>query len=147
MRSEHELRSSWAARSAMEGGLEAVLAQTIAAIGPADRTICLGLPAPLVPAERLLNFSGYQDQLLWAPSPEDEQSGVGAAHVLVGAGASRFTQIRDAAARIYRGLVRLDPQRVGAPDPRLLGGFAFQAAHHLHPPGAPRVAHAFGRRP
>jgi isochorismate synthase len=80
-----------------------------------------------VPAERLLAFPGYADQVLWAPSPEEEHCGVGAARVLQGYGAGRFAQIRDGAARLYQGLMRLDPWNIGAPVPRLAGGFAFRA--------------------
>jgi len=86
-----------------------------------------------VPAERLLALPGYGDQQLWAPSSEDERSGVGAARVLVGSGSGRFAQIRDAAAALYESLVRLDPESVGAPNLRLLGGFAFQAARSDSP--------------
>jgi len=129
MSAEQELKSLCPTRSAPNGALETLLARAVLGSAPADRIYCLSLAAPLVPAERLLTLPGYQEQLLWAPSPEEEHSGVGAACVLVGSGAGRFAQIRAAAAHMYQQLVRLEPERVGAPDPRLLGGFAFQAAH------------------
>jgi len=77
--------------------------------------------------------------MLWAPSPEDEHSGVGAARVLQGNGEGRFAQIHDAAARLYEDLIRLDPEDVGAPVPRLVGGFAFRAT-----PIRSRLWHDFG---
>jgi isochorismate synthase len=86
------------------------------------------MAAPLVPAERLLAFPGLEDQQLWAPSPEDEQSGVGAAHILTGTGPARFVQVRRAAAQLFQSLTRLDPEGLAAPSPRLIGGFAFQEA-------------------
>ena len=103
------------------------------AIGTDPGTWCIDLAAPLVPAERLLAFPGYHEQFLWAPSPDDELCGVGAAHVLLGSGAARFAEIRDGAGRMYSGLTRLDPEAVGAPGPRLLGGFAFQAGQARSP--------------
>ena len=100
MSAEQELKSLCPTRSAPNGALETLLARAVLGSAPADRIYCLSLAAPLVPAERLLTLPGYQEQLLWAPSPEEEHSGVGAACVLVGSGAGRFAQIRAAAALI-----------------------------------------------
>jgi isochorismate synthase len=92
------------------------------------------LQAPLAPAERLLVLPGYPDKVFWSPSPADENSGVGAAHVLTGTGDTRFVQIREAAARAFHEMVEVtlegDPVRAAGPMPDLkfFGGFRFQPA-------------------
>jgi isochorismate synthase len=112
----------------VENALESQLARAVLGSAHRSRTLCIDLEAPLVPAERLLAFPGYEEQLLWAPSPEEEHSGVGAAHVLLGSGPERFAQIGDQAARIFNDLVKLEPGSLGAPEPKLIGGFAFREA-------------------
>jgi isochorismate synthase len=86
----------------------------------------MSLEAPLVPAERLLTLTGYEHRILWSPTPENERAGVGAAHVLTAAGATRFAQIRDAGARALQELVVIEFDGARAPDPQFFGGFAFQ---------------------
>jgi isochorismate synthase len=91
------------------------------------------LDAPVVPAERLLALTGYQNRILWSPSPEDECAGVGAVAVLEATGQERFEQIRDAAARLFATLSCVALDGAPPPAPRLLGAFAFEPATRASP--------------
>ncbi len=82
--------------------------------------------APVVPAEHLLTLKGYEYQVLWSPSAENEHAGVGASHVLTANGDDRFARIRDAAERVFQELTVTALDGGGAPDPNFIGGFAFQ---------------------
>lgn len=88
----------------------------------------MSFEAPLAPAERLLRLSGYESRILWSPTPDNEHSGVGAAHILTGSGDTRFAQIRDAAARAFQDLASMELDGDPAPEPEVFGGFAFQPA-------------------
>jgi isochorismate synthase len=88
----------------------------------------MSLTVPPAPAERLLTLTGYERRILWSPAPENEHSGVGAAYILVGAGESRFAQIRDAAALAFQELASMELDGDPAPAPEVFGGFSFQPA-------------------
>jgi len=87
--------------------------------------LCLSLAAPLAAAERLLLLPGFRSQVLWSPSADVEHSGVGAARILCGGGASRFRDIREGAGRLFRALGVIVLNGAPPPPPRLFGGFAF----------------------
>ncbi len=93
-----------------------------------NRTICMSVAAPLVPAERLLLLPGYDHKTFWSPSPDDENAGVGAAKVLTSQGENRFVQIRHAAQEAFRELVQVGLDGPSVPEPQFLGGFSFQPA-------------------
>jgi isochorismate synthase len=128
MWSAREVESSWSSGLSLECRLEGLIASAFRAYGKSDRTLCMSFKAPLSPAERLLALPGYENKVLWSPSPEDEHSGVGAAYVLFATGESRFAQIKDAAKRLFQELVVVGLDGDPAPDPKLLGSFAFQPA-------------------
>jgi isochorismate synthase len=88
----------------------------------------MSLVAPPAPAERLLTLTGYENQVLWAPAPENEHAGVGAACILTGTGETRFAQIRDTAARVFQELAVIELDGDPAPEPEVFGGFSFQPA-------------------
>jgi isochorismate synthase len=91
-------------------------------------TIGISLDAPVAPAERLLLMSGYDSKILWSPSPLEEYSGVGVAATLVATGDTRFELIRHAADQLFRELHMIRFDGAQAPDPQLVGAFAFQPA-------------------
>jgi isochorismate synthase len=108
--------------------LEHAIAAAYCAHPASKLLMCMSIAAPLAPAERLLTLTGYDHQLLWCPSADDEHSGVGAAHVLIADGADRFACIRDASQGVFRDLVlhALDGEQ--PPEPRMIGSFTFQPA-------------------
>jgi isochorismate synthase len=108
--------------------LEAAVVRVLGARCDPGRTLCVTLEAPLAPAERLLSLPSQHCQVLWSPSFDDESAGVGTAHVLIGTGASRFVQIKEAARHLFARLDIVSLDGASAPEPSLLGGFAFQPA-------------------
>jgi len=128
MWSAREVESGWSSGLSQKCRLEGLIARAFRAHGKSNSTLCLSFKAPLSPAERLLSLPGYENTILWSPSPEEEHSGVGATHVLSATGESRFVQIRDAAKRLFQELVVVGLDGDPAPHPKLFGGFAFQPA-------------------
>ncbi len=112
------------------------LVRALGAGRDAARTLCLSLDAPVGAAERLLSLPGYESRVLWSPSFDDEFAGVGAAHVLIATGATRFARIKAAASRLFQGLIRGSLDGTTAPEPCLFGGFAFQPARAAWPASA-----------
>jgi isochorismate synthase len=108
--------------------LEQAIAGAFRAHGKSHRTLSMSMAAPVAPAERLLRLTRSRYQVLWSPSVDNEHSGIGAAHVLIGNGEDRFALIRAAAERVFQetAVIALDAQ--SAPDPQVVGGFAFQPA-------------------
>jgi isochorismate synthase len=108
--------------------LEQAIAAAFEACGTTHRTLCMSIGAPLACAARLFALSGYAYKVLWSASPENECSGVGAAHVLVGHGEDRFARIREQAERVFQDLATTALHGDRAPDANFIGGFAFQPA-------------------
>jgi menaquinone-specific isochorismate synthase len=108
--------------------LEGLIACALQSHGQSARTLCMTQSAPVVPAERLLSLPAYADRILWSPTPEEEQAGVGAAVVLQATGEDRFVRIKDAAALVFQDLVAVALDGIAAPEPTFIGAFAFQAA-------------------
>lgn len=96
------------------------------------------VPAPVVPAETMLAASNEPTALLWAPSTGPTLSGAGQTEVVVGAGPTRFEQVRRAVESIFS-RVELSATPAGAPDPWCFGGFSFVAGGAQTPPW-----HGFG---
>jgi isochorismate synthase len=95
--------------------------------------LCMSIGAPLVPSERLLWLPGYEHKTFWSPSPDDENAGVGAAHVLISTGDNRFVQIRDAAEDAFQALVQVGLDGASVPELKFFGGFRFQPARFDSP--------------
>lgn len=93
-------------------------------------TLVLGLPAPAVPVEDVLDLAESlgtgTPHFLWDAEPTaGAVVGLGAAHRLVASGAGRFASLHDQAEALWRRIERVDHPRGGGPSPRLWGGFAF----------------------
>jgi len=116
-----------------EATLESLFSRALGDHGHSNRMLCMSLNAPVVPAERLLSLPGYESRTFWAASPEEERAGVGSASALVATGATRFGEIRERAETLFRELVIVTLDGGPAPDPTLIGAFAFQ-------PGRPTSA-------
>ncbi len=117
------------ARSRREQSLrEAGLVRMLGTPCAPDGMLCVTLAAPLVAAERLLSLAHYAHRVFWSPSFADESAGVGAAAMLIGTGENRFVQIKEAAQQLFAGLSMAALDGEPAPEPALLGGFAFQSA-------------------
>jgi isochorismate synthase len=100
---------------------------------------CLSFAAPLVPAERLLGLRAGEHAYLWATADDDECSGVGAMRTLSAAGASRCIALRDQATRVFHDLASIALDDSAPPQPRLVGGLAFDAE-----PSQSAMWHGFG---
>ncbi len=98
-----------------------------------NHTLCMSVAAPLVPSERLLGLPGYDHRTFWSPSPDDENAGVGAAHVLTSTGENRFVQIRNAAQKAFRALTHVGLDCRSLPEMKFFGGFSFQPARFDSP--------------
>jgi isochorismate synthase len=127
-RPERTVAPGWSSGAALRARLERDIDHVFRVHGPSKRTLCMSLQIAPVPAERLLTLPGYEHRVLWAPTPADEHSGVGAAHILTGTGEPRFAQIRDAAARAFQELATVELAGHPAPEPQMFGGCAFQPA-------------------
>ncbi len=88
----------------------------------------MSIGAPLVPAERLLRLPGYSHKTFWSPSPDNENAGVGAAHVFTSTGRERFAQIRNAAQDVFETLLHVGLDSLSVPELQFFGGFSFQPA-------------------
>jgi isochorismate synthase len=108
--------------------LEAALVRVLGAARSPGRTLCVTLEAPLAAAERLLSLPDHASRVFWSPSFDDESAGVGAARLLIGKGQNRFAQIKQIAARLFAELSVVSLDGETAPEPALLGGFAFSPA-------------------
>jgi isochorismate synthase len=112
---------------------EAALVRVLGTERDPDRMLCVTLEAPLVAAERLLSLADYDCRVFWSPSFDDETAGVGAAALLIGTGDDRFAQIKEAALQLFAGLSLVSLDGEPAPQPAVLGGFAFQSARMQSP--------------
>jgi len=108
--------------------LETALVHALGTARDPGGTLCVTLDAPVAAAERLLSLPDHDCRVLWSPSIDDESAGVGTAQVLTGTGEHRFAQIKETAQQLYAGLSMVSLAGESAPEPALLGGFAFQPA-------------------
>lgn len=86
----------------------------------------LSVPAPLLPAESLLAAEPHADAWYWSSGRADEFVGVGVAKRLTGHGPDRFEGVDRQLQELWSALEPHDAVEAGAPEPRVVGGFAFQ---------------------
>lgn len=94
----------------------------------------LSVPAPLLQAEALLSAEPAADAWYWADGREQELVGVGVAKRLAGHGADRFESIDRQLQELWSSLEPHPQIEPGAPEPRVVGGFAFQTGRSSQPP-------------
>jgi isochorismate synthase len=95
----------------------------------------LSVPAPLLHAETLLGVEPHVDACYWSSGHNQEFVGIGVAKRLTGHGPERFAsvdqQLRELWASLEPHSATADPH---APEPRVVGGFAFQTGRARHAP-------------
>lgn len=87
----------------------------------------LSVEAPLLRAEALLGLEPQADAWYWADGRDQELVGLGVAKRLTGRGANRFESIDAQLQELWSSLEPHTTAEAGAPEPRVVGGFAFQA--------------------
>jgi isochorismate synthase len=102
---------------------------------PADQTLqWFSVPAPLLNAEALLDAAPHQDACYWSGGRDEELVGVGVARRLTGRGAERFAHVDEQLQRLWADLVPRARGESNSPEPRVVGGFAFQPGRANAPP-------------
>lgn len=86
----------------------------------------LSVPAPLLRAEALLDAEPQADAWYWSGGRDQEFVGIGVAKRLTGHGATRFESIDRELQELWSSLEPHPMVEAGAPEPRVVGGFAFQ---------------------
>jgi isochorismate synthase len=94
----------------------------------------LSVPAPLLRAEALLGIEPQADAWYWADGRDQELVGLGVAKRLTGRGAERFESVDRQLQALWSSLEPASPEGTGAPEPRVVGGFAFQAGRASRAP-------------
>lgn len=93
----------------------------------------LSVPAPLLQAESLLGVAPQADAWYWS-SGREEFVGIGVAKRLTGHGPDRFALIDRQLQELWGSLQPHSSVASGAPEPRVVGGFAFQNGRASHAP-------------
>lgn len=94
----------------------------------------LSVPAPLLQAESLLAAEPQADAWYWSGGREQEFVGIGVAKRLTGSGAERFESIDAQLQELWGSLEPHTSVDAQAPEPRVVGGFAFQTGRARHAP-------------
>jgi isochorismate synthase len=94
----------------------------------------LSVPAPLLRAEALLAVEPSADAWYWSGGRDQEFVGIGVAKRLTGRGSSRFESIDRQLQELWSSLEPHAMVEAGAPEPRVVGGFAFQTGRSSQPP-------------
>lgn len=87
----------------------------------------LSVPAPLLRAEALLDAEPRADAWYWSGGRDQEHVGIGVAKRLTGHGEERFSAIDHDLQALWSSLEPHELGEPGAPEPRVVGGFAFQS--------------------
>jgi isochorismate synthase len=87
----------------------------------------LSVPAPLLQAEALLDAEPTEDAWYWSGGRDQEFVGIGVAKRLTGHGPTRFETIDRDLQALWSSLEPHPIGEPGAPEPRVVGGFAFQS--------------------
>jgi menaquinone-specific isochorismate synthase len=94
----------------------------------------LSVPAPLLRAEALLDAEPQADAWYWSGGRDQEFVGIGVARRLTGHGPNRFEAIDRQLQELWSSLEPHALGEVSAPEPRVVGGFAFQSGRAGKPP-------------
>jgi menaquinone-specific isochorismate synthase len=94
----------------------------------------LSVPAPLLQAEALLGVEPHDDAWYWSNGGDREFVGIGVAKRLTGHGPERFEKIDRDLQELWRSLEPHSAAPAGAPEPRVVGGFAFQTGRSSQAP-------------
>ena len=86
----------------------------------------LSVPAPLLQAESLLGVAPHADAWYWSSERAEEFVGIGVAKRLTGHGSDRFSAIDRQLQELWSSLEPCSAVDAGSPEPRVVGGFAFQ---------------------
>jgi isochorismate synthase len=94
----------------------------------------LSVPAPLLQAESLLAAEPHADAWYWSGGREQEFVGIGVAKRLTGHGPERFAEVDRQLQELWSSLEPHDSVDPSAPEPRVVGGFAFQSGRSSQAP-------------
>lgn len=122
-----QLESAPRTLNLLERGLEAAAGSTALQ--------WLSVPTPLLPqAEALLDVAPAADAWYWADGREQELVGLGVAKRLAGHGPGRFESVDRQLQALWGSLEPHAQADASAPEPRVVGGFAFQPGRSSLPP-------------
>lgn len=94
----------------------------------------LSVPAPRLRAEALLSAEPRADAWYWSDGRDQEFVGIGVAKRLTGHGSARFESIDRQLQDLWGSLAPHPKVEAGAPEPRVVGGFAFQPGRSRRAP-------------
>jgi isochorismate synthase len=94
----------------------------------------LSVPAPLLQAESLLGVEPHADAWYWSGGRDEEFVGIGVAKRLTGHGQERFESVDHQLQELWGSLEPHSAGAAGAPEPRVVGGFAFQTGRSSQAP-------------
>src|SRR5258705_6831799 len=94
----------------------------------------LSVPAPLLQAEALLSVAPHADAWYWSTGRDQEFVGIGVAKRLTGHGPGRFESIDRQLQELWSALEPHAAVDASAPEPRVVGGFAFQTGRSSQTP-------------
>lgn len=94
----------------------------------------LSVPAPLLRAEALLAAEPHADAWYWSGGRGQEFVGIGVAKRLTGHGPDRFESIDRQLQELWSSLEPHASVDAAAPEPRVVGGFAFQTGRSAQTP-------------
>jgi menaquinone-specific isochorismate synthase len=94
----------------------------------------LSVPAPLLRAEALLGIESHADAWYWSSGDDREFVGIGVAKRLTGHGPDRFEKLDRELQELWRSLEPHAASPSSAPEPRVVGGFAFQTGRSSQAP-------------
>jgi menaquinone-specific isochorismate synthase len=94
----------------------------------------LSVPTPLLRAESLLAVEPHADAWYWSGGRDQEFVGIGVAKRLTGLGPGRFESIDRQLQELWSSLEPHASVDAGAPEPRVVGGFAFQTGRSAQTP-------------
>lgn len=94
----------------------------------------LSVPAPLLQAESLLGVAPESDAWYWSSGRDEELVGIGVARRLSANGPERFQKLDHDLQALWSSLEPCSAVEAGAPEPRVVGGFAFESGRASQPP-------------
>ncbi len=94
----------------------------------------LSVPAPAQKAEALLEVAPHADAWYWSGGSDHEFVGVGVARRLSASGPERFQKLDSDLQALWSSLSPCAAAEAGAPEPRVVGGMAFQTGRAQQAP-------------